>query len=117
MHRCRGSVLTIRRKSWICRARIAISEAYNDVFITKSKGEFEIAFEMELKIKLPGDGRRAMRSTWAVQHLMRRDVGVDLTEWGMERKLFGWVGIATPIEVCQISFWTAVEFLLMRVLS
>jgi hypothetical protein len=101
VHQCKGFILTVRWNH-ICRARTAINEAYNDVFITKSKDEFEIAFEMELKVNLPSDEGRGMKSTWVVQHLMRRDVGVDLTEWGMERKLFGWVGIATPIEVYEI---------------
>ncbi|KAI9768402.1 MAG: hypothetical protein M1839_004119 [Geoglossum umbratile] len=72
------------------RARSAINEAYNDVFVTRSKDEFEITFEMKVKVDLPGGDERGKSGTWVVQHLMQRDVGVDLTEWGMERKLFGW---------------------------
>jgi hypothetical protein len=30
---------------------------------------------------------------------MRRDVGEDLTAWGAERKLFGWVAVSVPAEV------------------
>ena len=42
-----------------------------------------------MKVSLPRRGEWEKGSTWAVQHLMQRDVGVDLTEWGAERKLFG----------------------------
>ncbi|KAH0562155.1 hypothetical protein GP486_003148 [Trichoglossum hirsutum] len=88
------------------RARRAIDAAYSDVFVNESKDEVDIAFEMELKVYLPEDGGQSRKSTWAVQHLMRRDVGEELTEWGREKKLFGWIGIAAPVEGLSLECFT-----------
>jgi hypothetical protein len=83
-----------------CRARAAIDVAYRDVFVDGSKDEFDMVFEMELKVYLPEDEGQDRKSKWVVQHSMRRDVSGELMEWGREKKLFGWVGIAAPVEVC-----------------
>jgi hypothetical protein len=89
----------------ICyRARAAIDAAYSDVFVNGSKDEFELVFEMELKVYLPENGGQDRKSTWVVQHLMRRGVDGELMEWGRDKKLFGWVGVAAPVEACATFF-------------
>jgi hypothetical protein len=52
---------------------------------------------MELELSLPDGGDS--KKTWVVHHTMQQSVGSELTEWGRERKLFGWVGVAVPFKV------------------
>ncbi|KAH0563531.1 hypothetical protein GP486_001901 [Trichoglossum hirsutum] len=77
-------------------ARAKITEAYRDVFISGTKDNFSLTFDMELELNLPGGG--CSKKIWAVHHMMQRNVGPELTEWGRERKLFGWVGVAAPLQ-------------------
>ncbi|KAI9763065.1 MAG: hypothetical protein M1840_000956 [Geoglossum simile] len=77
-------------------ARTKINEAYSDVFVTRTKESFYLAFNIELEVDLPGGGHS--RKKWAVHHAMLQNVGPELTEWGRERKLFAWVGVAVPFQ-------------------
>jgi hypothetical protein len=83
------------------RARTKINQAYSDVFVNRTKEMFALTFDMELELSLH-DGSHS-RKTWAVHHTMQQSVGPELTGWGRERKLFGWVGVAVPSQVRRAS--------------
>ncbi|KAI9773021.1 MAG: hypothetical protein M1839_002251 [Geoglossum umbratile] len=83
-------------------ARTKINEAYSDIFVDETKDSFALAFEAEVEVTLPCGG--VSRKIWAVRHTMQKDVGPKLTEWGKERKLFGWVGVAVPIQEVTEAF-------------
>src|SRR5439155_2731475 len=62
---------------------------------------FALTLEMETELDLH-DGSNS-KKTWVVHHTMRQSTGPELTEWGRERKLFGWVGVAVPFQVRSAS--------------
>jgi hypothetical protein len=81
----------------LTRALAKINEAYSNVFVERTRDSYTLAFDMELEVDLP-DGSHS-RKKWAVHHMMLQNIGPDLTEWGRERKLFAWVGVAVPFQV------------------
>ena len=84
----------------LIRARTKINEAYSDIFVDKIKDSFTIVFEMEVEVSLLGG---VSQKKWVVHHTMQQSVGPELTEWGREKKLFGWVGVAVPLQVRDTS--------------
>lgn len=85
--------------------KASINAAYKRVFVEKVGGSCSMDFVMDISLRIEenDESYNDQKFKFAISHHLRQGLADnDLEKWSRSRKLFPWVAIATPLEVCHL---------------
>lgn len=87
------------------QAEFSVNRGYREVFVEQSRELYEADFMTEVSFhrrpENPGMAATETKVKFAVSHHLRKACEDDgLQNWARSQKLFPWIAIASPLEVC-----------------